>query len=79
MHCVEHFDRGLAGSRRDRFHAPQERNLGAMRRIREIAVRREKIRHAADLAPAHRIGLAGQRQWGGAGPADLPGREMQID
>ncbi len=42
-------------------------------------MRRQQIRHAADFAPAHRVGLAGERQRAGARFADLRGREMQVD
>ena len=37
------------------------------------------IGEAAHLAPAHRIGLAGDGKGSHAGPADPPGREMTID
>jgi hypothetical protein len=33
-----------------------------MWRVREIAMRRQQVRDAADLAPAHRVGLAGERE-----------------
>ena len=42
-------------------------------------MRRQQVRHAADFAPAHRIGLAGERQRRGARLADLAGRQMQVD
>jgi hypothetical protein len=38
-------------------------------------MRRQQVRHAADFAPAHRVGLAGEREGARARPADLPGRE----
>jgi hypothetical protein len=39
----------------------------------------EQVGHAADLAPAHGVGLAGQRERAGAGLADLPGGQVQVD
>jgi hypothetical protein len=42
-------------------------------------VRRQQVGQAADLAPAHGVGLAGQREGAGARPADLPGRQVQVD
>ena len=42
-------------------------------------MRGELVGEAADLAPAHRIGLAGQRERPHAGPADAAGGEMAVD
>ena len=42
-------------------------------------MRGELVGEAADLAPAHRVGLAGQRERPHAGPADAAGGEMAID
>jgi hypothetical protein len=39
----------------------------------------EQVGHAADLAPAHGIGLAGERERAAARLADLAGGEMQVD
>ena len=47
--------------------------------LREVAMRRQQVGHAADLAPAHRVRLAGQRERPGAGLADLAGRQVQVD
>ena len=45
----------------------------------EIHVRGELIGEPADLAPAHRVRLAGQRERPHAGLADAARREMAID
>ena len=46
---------------------------------REIHVRRELIREPADLAPAHRVRLARQRERPHARLADAARREMHVD
>ena len=46
---------------------------------RERHVRGELIGEPADLAAAHGVGLAGQRERPHAGPADAAGGEMAID
>jgi hypothetical protein len=48
-------------------------------RVGKIAVTGEKVGHAADLAPAHGVGLAGERERPGAGAADLAGGKVQVD
>ena len=78
-HRLEHFHRSLARRRRHVFHPPQTRDLGAMLGVGQIAVRRQQVRQATDLAPAHRIGLARQRERRGTGLADLSRGQMQID
>jgi hypothetical protein len=67
---------GLAGTS---GHAPQARHFGAVFGVGQVAVRREQIGQAADLAPAHGIGLAGQREGAAAGLADLAGGQVQVD
>ena len=42
-------------------------------------MRTQQIRQTAHLAPAHGIGLAGQREGASAGPADLAGGQVQVD
>ena len=59
--------------------APQPRDFGAILGVVHIAVRRDQIRQSAHLAPAHGIGLTGERERRGAGFADLPGGQMQVD
>ena len=46
---------------------------------RKIHVRRQLVGEPADLAPAHRVGLAGERERPHAGPADAAGRQMAVD
>jgi hypothetical protein len=41
-------------------------------------MRRERRGEPADLAPAHRIGLAGDRERRRAGLADPPGGEVEL-
>src|SRR5229473_4530195 len=48
-------------------------------RRRKTHMRGELIGEPANLAPAHRIGLAGQREWRGARLADPPSGEVAID
>ena len=57
---LEHFHCALARLRGHVGHAPQRGHLGAVNRIGQIAVRAQQVGQAADLAPAHGIGLAGQ-------------------
>ena len=45
----------------------------------EVHVRRELVREPADLAPAHRVRLARQRERPHAGLADAARREMHVD
>ena len=42
-------------------------------------MRGQQVREAADLAPAHRVGLAGERERPGARAADLAGGQVQVD
>ena len=46
---------------------------------REIHVRGERRGEPADLAPAHRVGLAGDRERRRAGLADAAGGEVDVD
>jgi hypothetical protein len=46
---------------------------------REVHVRRKLIGEPADLAPAHGIGLAGERERPHARPADTASGEMAVD
>ena len=48
-------------------------------RVVKAHMRGELIGEAADLAPAHRVRLTGQRERPHAGPADAPGRKMAVD
>jgi hypothetical protein len=42
-------------------------------------VGRQQVGQATHLAPAHGVGLAGQRERPGAGLADLAGGQVQVD
>ena len=76
---VEQFDRLEAGPRRDARRVPEAAHAIDIGRLGKAHMRGELIGEAADLAPAHRIGLAGQRERSHAGPADAAGRQMAID
>ena len=76
---LEHLHGGEAWLVRHALHAPQPCHLGAVHQVGQVAMCRQQRGHAADFAPAHGIGLAGERERPGAGPADLAGSEMQID
>ena len=54
-------------------------HLGAVRGVGQLAVRAQQVGQPADLAPAHGIGLAGQRQRSHARLADAAGGQMTID
>ena len=45
----------------------------------ETHVRGQHVCKAADLAPAHGVGLARKRERAGTGLADAPGRQMAVD
>ena len=69
----------MPGFGRHEGHAPEARHLGAMRRVAEIAMRRQQVGEATDFTPAHGIGLPGQREGTGPRLADLPGCQVQMD
>ena len=77
--AFEQVDRSLARLCRYEGHAPETRHLGAVGRVAEVAMRRQQVGQAADLAPAHRVGLPGQREGTGPRLADLPGRQVQMN
>ena len=76
---LEHLHRAFARLLGNARHAPEGGHLGAVRRVGQVAVGGQQIAQAAHLAPAHRIGLAGERKRPGAGAADLPGGQVQVD
>src|SRR5688572_6708226 len=43
------------------------------------AIARQRMTHVAAVAPAHRVGLAGEAEGAAAGFADLPRAQMQVD
>ena len=72
------------------MHGLEAFALGRVRRVpepphpvdlvrRKSHVRRERVGEPADLAPAHRIGLAGERKRPHARPADAAGGQVAID
>ena len=79
-----------ARDRLEHLHGFQPFALGHARRIpepahavdlvgREAHMRGKLVGEPADLAPAHRVGLAGQRERPHARPADPAGGEMAVD
>ena len=77
--AFEQVDRSLARLCRYEGHAPETCHLGAVGRVAEVAMRRQQVGQAADFAPAHRVGLPGQREGTSPRLADLPGRQVQMD
>ena len=75
----EQVDRLVAGFVGDFGTAPETTHQIAMIRIFEFEVRGELVGEAADLAAAHGIGLAGNRERAGAGHADTTGGEVAVD
>ena len=55
------------------------RTRSTSRRIVKAHMRGELIGKAANLPPAHRVRLTGQRERAHAGTADAPGRKMAVD
>ncbi len=76
---LKHLHGRFAGLGRHVRHAPQPGHFGAVRGVGQITVGAEQIGQAADLAPAHGVGLTGQRKRPGPRLADLPGGQMQVD
>ncbi len=76
---LEHLQRALAGLGRHIAQAPQRGDFGAVPGIRQFAMCRQLIGQSADLAPAHRVRLPGQRERPGPWLADLPGGQVQVD
>ena len=72
---------GSPGVRRDRArrHVPVLLHRGPVGGVGDLAVAGQQLREAAGLAPAHRVGLAGQRQRPAAGAADLPAGQAEVD
>jgi hypothetical protein len=68
---LEHLHRGLARRAGTTRHAPQRATSARCCRVGQVAVRAQQVGQATDLAPAHRIGLAGQRERAGTRLADL--------
>ena len=76
---LEHLHGALARLGRHFAHAPQRGNFGAVLGVAQLAVRAQQMRQRADLAPAHGVGLAGERERPRAWLADLPRSQVQVD
>ena len=76
---AEQIDRLQAGFRGDRWRAPVRPNRLTMRRILQRQMAGEHVGQAADLPPAHRVRLPGDRKRPHAGPPDAPCGEVAID
>src|SRR3546814_10775954 len=72
---VDGFEARLFGDRRC---GPEALDAGAVLG-REVHMRGERRGEPADLAPAHRVGLAGDREGRGARLADASRRQMEIE
>ena len=66
-------------SDRARLGAPQKRRTRSRSASRVAHVRGQHVGEAADLAPAHGVGLAGERERPRARLADAPGGQVAID
>ena len=75
---VEQFDGLQARARRDPRAAPEALDAGAGRVV-EVHVTRERCGHAAGLAAAHGVGLAGDRERAGARLADAAGGQVGVE
>ena len=75
----EHVDGLQARLVGDARRVPEALHAVAMRRVVEVHMGGERVGEAADLAAAHGVGLAGDRERAHAGPADAAGREMAVD
>ena len=58
---------------RDHRRSPEPLNDVAMPGVFDLHMGGEQVGEPADLAAAHRVGLAGQRERSHAGPADAAG------
>ena len=65
--------------RRMRGRAPEAAARGRRSSGRRSPCGRRAGGEPADLAPAHRVGLAGDRERAGAGLADAAGGEVAVD
>ena len=78
MHGVEHVDRLQALPDGEVRRRPEPAHNVAVALVLDSQMRRQMGRHAADLAPAHRVRLPRHAEGAGAGLADAPRREMHI-
>ncbi|CUI77137.1 Uncharacterised protein [Achromobacter xylosoxidans] len=79
-HALEQVDGALPEPRMQRAgrHAPARLDKGAVGGRQHAALARQAGTHVAHLAPAHGVGLAGQRERAAAGPADAAGGQVQV-
>ena len=75
---LEQIDRLQAGLGRHARRAPEAADAVDVGR-REVHVRGQRVGKRADLAAAHGVGLAGDRERPHARPADAAGQQMAID
>ena len=76
---LEQIDGLVSGLVGDAWRVPELLHHVAMARVVERQVRRELRGQAADLAPAHGVGLAGDGERPHARLADAPGEQMTVD
>src|SRR5690606_13244971 len=76
---LEQLDGGKSGAGWQLLDTPMLRHFGAMLRIAGFAMTGQQVGQATGLAPAHGIGLPGEREGTGPRTADLPGGQVQID
>ncbi len=76
---LEQLDGGLAAQRRHVGHTPEFGHFGAVRGVGQITMRRQQIGHATHFAPAHGVGLAGERKRPRTRLADLAAGQVKVD
>ena len=76
---VKQLNRGQAIVVRQLLDAPVTRHFFTVLAVAGVAVARKQIAQAAGFPSTHGIGLAGEGERPGAGPADLPGGQVQVD
>ena len=76
---AEHVDGLQAGLGGDSRRAPEALHAVAIVGVLDVHVGGEHVGEAADLAAAHGVRLAGERERPHAGPADAAGRQVAVD
>ena len=61
------------------LQTPETFHLPAMIGVGDLPLPGQQVTHVADIAPAHRIGLARQTERAAPGLADLAERQVQVD
>ena len=77
-HRAEHVDRLQPRPFGHRWAGPKGLDGGAVPGVFDLQMAGQHIGHPADLAPAHRIGLAGYRKRPHAGATDAPGGKVAV-